>query len=148
MGVEVTEERISVHTVEEIGASLRAGTSVRIDLDGGYLDIDRPLPILVVRQLSERAQDVMLGFAAGVMLLNPALSQETEEGFVVDEIVAKVDNYIVLKSEVDRMYQDYLTNGNSPSQQARCEILSLITRNKLMLAKAEIVWLNMSSRSR
>lgn len=59
-------------------------------------------------------------------------------GFVVDEIVAKVDNYIVLKSEVDRMYQDYLTNGNSPSQQARCEILSLITRNKLMLAKAEI----------
>ena len=66
----------------------------------------------------------------------PAFSQGT--GFVVDEIVAKVDNYIVLKSEVDRMYQDYLTNGNSPSQQARCEILSLITRNKLMLAKAEI----------
>lgn len=61
-----------------------------------------------------------------------------QEGFVVDEIIAKVDNYIVLKSEVDRMYQDYLTNGNPPSQQARCEILALITRNKLMLAKAEI----------
>jgi len=59
-------------------------------------------------------------------------------GFVVDEIVVKVDNYIVLKSEVDRMYQDYLTNGNPPSQGARCEILALITRNKLMLAKAEI----------
>lgn len=61
-----------------------------------------------------------------------------DEAFVVDEIIAKVDNYIVLKSEVDRMYQDYLTNGNPPSQQARCEILALITRNKLMLAKAEI----------
>lgn len=61
-----------------------------------------------------------------------------QDGFVVDEIVAKVDNYIVLKSEVERMYQDYLTNGNPPSQQARCEILALITRNKLMLAKAEI----------
>jgi peptidyl-prolyl cis-trans isomerase SurA len=59
-------------------------------------------------------------------------------GFVVDEIIAKVDNHIILKSELDRMYQDYLTNGNSPSQQARCEILALITRNKLMLAKAEI----------
>ena len=77
-------------------------------------------------------------FAASMcsLLQTPAFSQGT--GFVVDEIVAKVDNYIVLKSEVDRMYQDYLTNGNSPSQQARCEILSLITRNKLMLAKAEI----------
>jgi len=61
-----------------------------------------------------------------------------QQGIVVDEIVAKVDNHIVLKSEVDRMYQDYLSNGNPPSQQARCEILSLITRNKLMLAKAEI----------
>ena len=66
----------------------------------------------------------------------PTRAQDT--GFVVDEIVAKVDNHIILKSEVDRMYQDYLTNGNAPSQQARCEILSLITRNKLMLAKAEI----------
>ena len=74
----------------------------------------------------------------GTMLHNPTHSQDAGKGFVVDEIVAKVDNYIVLKSEVDRMYQDYLTNGNSPSQQARCEILSLITRNKLMLAKAEI----------
>jgi peptidyl-prolyl cis-trans isomerase SurA len=36
------------------------------------------------------------------------------------------------------MYQDYLTNGNSPSQTARCEILVIVTRNKLMLAKAEI----------
>lgn len=67
----------------------------------------------------------------------PTVSAQ-ETGFVVDEIIAKVDNYIVLKSEVDRMYQDYLTNGNSPSQNARCEILALVTRNKLMLAKAEI----------
>lgn len=73
---------------------------------------------------------------AGLIPMNKVSAQET--GFVVDEIVAKVDNYIVLKSEVDRMYQDYLTNGNSPSQSARCEILALVTRNKLMLAKAEI----------
>jgi peptidyl-prolyl cis-trans isomerase SurA len=72
---------------------------------------------------------------AGLLLATPTRAQE---GFVVDEIIAKVDNYIILKSEVDRMYQDYLTNGNPPSQRARCEILALITRNKLMLAKAEI----------
>lgn len=85
----------------------------------------------------------MKGFAAGLSLLITGLlplsgmAQESN-GFVVDEIIAKVDNYIVLKSDLDRMYQDYLTNGNAPSQQARCEMLALLTRNKLMLAKAEI----------
>jgi peptidyl-prolyl cis-trans isomerase SurA len=81
------------------------------------------------------------GFVAAMAMLAalmPGQLLAQDPGFVVDEIVAKVDNYIVLKSEVDRMYQDYLTNGNAPSQQAKCEILALITRNKLMLAKAEI----------
>jgi peptidyl-prolyl cis-trans isomerase SurA len=86
------------------------------------------------------------GIAAVILLLamfvslNEAAAQDNEasQGFVVDEIIAKVDNHIVLKSEMERMYQDYLTNGNSPSQQARCEIVALIIRNKLMLAKAEI----------
>src|SRR5690606_26469785 len=61
-----------------------------------------------------------------------------EEGFVIDEIIAKVDNYIVLKSELDRAYQDYVANGGSPSEQARCQFLALLVRNKLMMAKAEI----------
>ena len=79
---------------------------------------------------------VALVLIAMGLRVTPALAQNN--GFVVDEVIAKVDNHIVLKSEVDRMYQDYLTNGNSPSQSARCEMLALITRNKLMLAKAEI----------
>ncbi len=73
-----------------------------------------------------------------------ALAQEvipeiqTDNGFVVDKIIAKVDNYIVIRSELERAYQDYLTNGGSPSQQARCQYLAMLVRNKLMLAKAEI----------
>jgi len=63
--------------------------------------------------------------------------QDTE-GFVVDKIIAKVDNYILIKSELERAYQDYLTNGGSPSQQAKCQYLGMLVRNKLMLAKAEI----------
>ncbi|MEJ7645992.1 MAG: peptidylprolyl isomerase [Chryseolinea sp.] len=63
---------------------------------------------------------------------------ETDNGFVVDKIIAKVDNYIVIRSELERAYQDYLTNGGSPSQQARCQYLAMLVRNKLMLAKAEI----------
>lgn len=63
---------------------------------------------------------------------------QEDKGFVVDEIIAKVDNYIVLKSELDRAYQDYLTNGGSPSTNARCQYLAVLIRNKLMMAKAEI----------
>ena len=63
---------------------------------------------------------------------------QEDKGFVVDEIIAKVDNYIVLKSELDRAYQDYLTNGGSASQNARCQYLAVLIRNKLMMAKAEI----------
>jgi peptidyl-prolyl cis-trans isomerase SurA len=63
---------------------------------------------------------------------------QDNEGFVVDKIIAKVDNYILIKSELERAYQDYLTNGGSASQQAKCQYLAMLVRNKLMLAKAEI----------
>jgi peptidyl-prolyl cis-trans isomerase SurA len=78
------------------------------------------------------------GLLALISLLSQPLSAQDNQGFVVDEIIAKVDNYIVLKSDLDRTYQDYLTNGGSPSQQARCQYLALLLRNKLMMAKAEI----------
>jgi peptidyl-prolyl cis-trans isomerase SurA len=66
------------------------------------------------------------------------LYAQEDQGFVVDEIISKVDNYIVLKSELDRAYLDYLSNGNSPSPQMRCQFLAMLIRNKLMMAKAEI----------
>jgi peptidyl-prolyl cis-trans isomerase SurA len=77
-------------------------------------------------------------FFALLFLSCTVASAQDNGGFVVDEIIAKVDNYIVLKSELDRAYQDYVTNGGSPSQQARCQYLALLIRNKLMMAKAEI----------
>lgn len=66
------------------------------------------------------------------------LKAQDTEGFVVDKIIAKVDNYILIKSELERAYQDYLTNGGSPSEQAKCQYLAMLVRSKLMLAKAEI----------
>ncbi len=67
-------------------------------------------------------------------------SGEESQGFVVDKIVAKVDNYIVLKSEVDKAYLDYVTNqgGRGNADQIKCQFLAILIRNKLMLAKAEI----------
>ncbi len=93
----------------------------------------------ILRSLPNKMKTLIaVALIALLMPMEHAFAQTEDKGFVVDEIIAKVDNYIVLKSEVDRMYQDYLTNGNAPSQRARCEILALVTRNKLMLAKAEI----------
>jgi peptidyl-prolyl cis-trans isomerase SurA len=71
-------------------------------------------------------------------LLSGTIWAQTEGGFVVDKIIAKVDNYIVLKSELEMAYQSYLSEGNPPSQEARCEILNRLILNKLMVAKAEI----------
>lgn len=78
-------------------------------------------------------------WAFGVLMSLTAFAAEAQEtGFVVDEIVAKVDNYIVLKSDLERAYQDYLANGGSPDERVRCQYLAMLIRSKLMMAKAEI----------
>lgn len=65
-----------------------------------------------------------------------ASAQDT--GLVVDKIIGKVDNYIVLKSELEIAYQSYLAEGNPASEDARCELFNRLILNKLMVAKAEI----------
>ncbi|GAA4837876.1 peptidylprolyl isomerase [Algivirga pacifica] len=59
---------------------------------------------------------------------------------VVDKIVAKVDNHIILLSEVEAMYQQMLSNGEYPpnKEEAKCEILKSLIMNKVLYAKAEI----------
>jgi peptidyl-prolyl cis-trans isomerase SurA len=66
------------------------------------------------------------------------LKAQDDPGFLVDKIIAKVDNYIVLKSELEGTYQNYLAEGNPPSQEAKCGLLNRLIVNKLMVAKAEI----------
>lgn len=66
-----------------------------------------------------------------------SLAQEADNKMVLDRIIVKVDNYFILKSEVENQYQQYIASGqaNTPN---RCQILEGIVVNKLMLAKAEI----------
>src|SRR6201999_2491157 len=59
-------------------------------------------------------------------------------GFMIDKIIAKVDNFILLKSDLENTYQAYLTSGNLPSETEKCAILNRLVINKLMVAKAEI----------
>ncbi|MBL3654850.1 peptidylprolyl isomerase [Fulvivirga sediminis] len=68
-------------------------------------------------------------------------ASDTEEkgmGLVADKIIAKVDNYIVLKSDLENTYMNYLANGNPATADARCRILAQLISQKLMVAKAEI----------
>lgn len=80
----------------------------------------------------------LIAFASVLNAVGQDTTPPENQGFVVDKIIAKVDNYIVIKSELERAYQDYLTNGGSPSQEAKCQYFAMLVRNKLMLAKAEI----------
>jgi peptidyl-prolyl cis-trans isomerase SurA len=66
----------------------------------------------------------------------PALAQQG--GMVVDKIIVKVDNYIVLKSDLENAYLNYLSGGNTGTEEAKCGILNSLVVNKLMVAKAEI----------
>ncbi|MDW7694707.1 peptidylprolyl isomerase [Flammeovirgaceae bacterium SG7u.111] len=60
------------------------------------------------------------------------------EGVFVDGIVAKVDNHIVLKSDVENTYYQLLSNGEELGPDPKCEILRQVIVNKILLAKAEI----------
>lgn len=76
-------------------------------------------------------------FISFAILIN-LVSAQDDGGFIIDKIIGKVDNYIVLKSELDKAYQEYISNGGRPGEQVRCQYLALLLRNKLMMAKAEI----------
>lgn len=60
-------------------------------------------------------------------------------GQVVDKIIAKVDNYILLESDLQKAYLETLGQAQegfpTPS---RCDVFESLLINKLMMAKAEI----------
>src|SRR5882672_7735023 len=73
-----------------------------------------------------------------ILSAGSTLAQDEERGFVADKIIVKVDNYIVLKSDLEGAYQNYLTEGHPPSERAKCNLLNNLIVNKLLVAKAEI----------
>jgi peptidyl-prolyl cis-trans isomerase SurA len=60
------------------------------------------------------------------------------ESVVVDKILAKVDDQIVLKSEMEVAYLQFLSSGQPLIGDAKCRVLESLVINKLLLAKAEI----------
>lgn len=94
----------------------------------------------IAKNLKFSAARYQTGLLAILFLVSPLANTLAQEntGFVVDEVIAKVDNHIVLRSDLDKGYQEYLTNGGTASQEAKCQFLAMLIRSKLMMAKAEI----------
>ncbi|MFN8438281.1 MAG: peptidylprolyl isomerase [Cytophagales bacterium] len=57
---------------------------------------------------------------------------------LLDKIVAKIDNQIVLKSELELAVLQQIAMGSKDGEQLRCETLENLITNKVLLAKAEI----------
>ncbi len=89
--------------------------------------------------LNERISRFLTVSIVSLSIAIAAHAQEKEKtGFVVDKIIAKVDNYIVIKSELESAYQAYLAEGNPNSDESKCQLFNRLIMNKLMVAKAEI----------
>lgn len=67
------------------------------------------------------------------------LQQTTPTGQVIDKIVAKVNNYILLESEVQRAYIEAIAQSQQGFEApTRCDVFESLLINKLMVAKAEL----------
>jgi peptidyl-prolyl cis-trans isomerase SurA len=72
-------------------------------------------------------------------ILGQAQAQETATGQVVDKIVAKVDNNILLESEVQKSYLEALSQAQQGIEApTRCTVFESLLINKLMVAKAVV----------
>jgi peptidyl-prolyl cis-trans isomerase SurA len=81
----------------------------------------------------------LLTLLVAFLILGQAHAQETASGQVVDKIVAKVDNNIVLESEVQKTYIEAIAQAQQGIEApTRCTIFESLLINKLMVAKAEI----------
>ena len=92
--------------------------------------------------MTKRKKVASLRFIATSILLITSLvtqvrAQETTS-VNIDKIIAKVDNYIVLKSDLEKAYLDYLSRGEFSSGDVKCNILQQLVQEKMFLAKSVI----------
>jgi len=84
------------------------------------------VPVALCASLSAQAQ-------------SSAATQERPTGQVVDKIIAKVDNNIILESDLQKAYLEALGRAQEGfTTPSRCEVFESLLVNKMMVAKAEI----------
>lgn len=57
---------------------------------------------------------------------------------LVDKIIAKIDNHIILQSDLETQYLQYIAQGGQADNDTKCKLLESLVVNKMLLAKAEI----------
>ena len=72
-----------------------------------------------------------------LLLAGSAFGQDSKPE-VIDEIVAKVDDNIILLSDIEYMYLDMASRGAITGPSPRCEILHSLITSKMLLAIAEV----------
>lgn len=78
---------------------------------------------------------IIISFFLGLYSMGYA---QDEQRVVIDKIIAKVDDYIILKSDLEKAYLEFLSRGEYVGQGSKCRILESLVVNKMMVAKAEI----------
>ena len=78
-------------------------------------------------------------FALFFIAITTGFSQDsTPKPQVIDEIVAKVDDHIILLSDIEYMYLDMASRGAIGGPNPRCEVLQSLITSKMLLAIAEV----------
>ena len=89
--------------------------------------------------MMKRSKTVCLKYiVSSIILMLPFLGFSQGEPIVIDKIIAKVDNYIVMKSDLERAYIEYMSRGEFRDSNTKCQILEQLIVNKMLVAKAEI----------
>ena len=73
----------------------------------------------------------------GVLFASIGYSQDSEK-ILVDKIIAKVDNEIILYSDVEFAYLDLASRGGLNGPDPKCQVLNSLITQKMLLAIAEI----------
>ncbi|MCC5937756.1 MAG: peptidylprolyl isomerase [Lunatimonas sp.] len=90
--------------------------------------------VLLLFAWSVRAQDTL-----AVADNKPATPAPIPTGQVLDKIIAKVDNYILLESDLQKAYLEAVSQAQQGfGTPTKCEVFESLVINKLMAAKAEI----------
>lgn len=67
-----------------------------------------------------------------------ALSAIAQEKRTLDKIVAVVGNNIILKSDIETNYANYLAGGGAPNPDLKCQVVANLISQKLLAAQAVI----------
>lgn len=77
----------------------------------------------------------LFGILAGCIFVANSVFAQSEQPINIDKIIAKVDNHIILKSDLNGMYLQLTSQGQDVD---KCTILKRLITDKMLIAQAEI----------